>query len=305
MSSRYASGVCPKLTGFLLAAVAALSTVPAIASAGGVPALRITAPNGERSVLIGSIHVPVGGLKEPAPSIFIGARHYVVEHTGSSNLPSSDPGSLAPPQWAQSLTEAELNTYLSRAKCAGVSEPLARDLLKQPTPHEANGFAYWICPTPRNTSDRDGYMRAVAPRSLASHPEPLEDDDWVERQRRKVSSATYIEAFRWALEHDPKTVLEETRDALNRGDYDALRHQVLDSFGSRQAAANYGHYMVDERNAAWLPNLERILDDGAAVIVVGAMHIPGPTGLMSLLRRDGYKVEEINWPAASADGDVR
>jgi hypothetical protein len=251
------------------------------------------------------MHVPVEGLKEPAPSIFNGARHYVVEHIGAPILASPDPRAPGRPEWAQSLTEKELNTYLTRAKCAGLSERQAQGLLKLPTPHEANGFAYWICPTPRSTSDRDGFMRAVAPPLLAAHPEALEDDDWVERQRRKVPSASDVEGFRWALEHDPKTVLEETRDALNRGDYEALRHQVLDSFGSPEAAANYGRYMVDERNAAWLPSLERILDDGAAVIVVGAMHIPGPTGLMSLLRKDGYKVEEINWPAAKAAGNDR
>jgi hypothetical protein len=54
--------------------------------------------------------------------------------------------------------------------------------------------------------------------------------------------------------------------------------------------------------AEWLPRLETILNDGYVVVVVGAMHFPGPTGLIVLLRQDGYTVNPAGWPAASVDG---
>ena len=94
-------------------------------------------------------------------------------------------------------------------------------------------------------------------------------------------------------------MLEQTRDALNAGDYDTLRGQVLESLASVDAAAVFARHMVDERNAEWLPRLGAILNDGHAVVVVGAMHFPGPTGLIALLREQGYAVHVIKWPEAA------
>jgi uncharacterized protein YbaP (TraB family) len=86
------------------------------------------------------------------------------------------------------------------------------------------------------------------------------------------------------FQHDPKTVLDGIRDAMNRGDYEALREQVDLSFGSAEVAATMNRIMVDERNAAWMPKLRHYRDEGQAVILVGAMHLPGPHGLISRLR---------------------
>lgn len=279
--------------------VLAACATSAAAATTSVPVLRVTAPNGQQSILIGTVHVPVNGLHEPAPSIFAGARHYVVEHNGFSSLPADEASAAgAAPDWAKTLTDAEIDIYLQRAMCAGLNETSARNWLRAPTPHEANAFAYTVCPLPHATS-RDVYLSNIAPAALAQRPEALEDANWVELQRRMVPASADLAGFRWTLAHDPKAVLEQIRDALNAGDYDALRVQVLDSFGSPDAAAAYARRMVDERNAAWLPRLDAILNDGHAVVVVGAMHLPGPTGLIALLRRQGYTVEAIEWPAAS------
>jgi hypothetical protein len=48
----------------------------------GVPALKVTAPNGASSVLIGSLHIPSDGLRQPAASVMDGAKRYVVEGMG-------------------------------------------------------------------------------------------------------------------------------------------------------------------------------------------------------------------------------
>ncbi|MFP3655742.1 MULTISPECIES: TraB/GumN family protein [Burkholderia] len=278
-------------------AVASSATI-AVAAAPGVPVLRVTAPSGQSSILIGTLHVAVDGLNQPAPSIFAGARHYVVEHTGIPTLPDNQaPAPGATREWAKTLTDAEINIYLERAKCGGWSEQSARELLAEPTPHEANALAYTICPFPRSMS-RDNYLATIAPFSLTRATEVLEDANWVESQRRMVPPSGDIPGFKWALAHDPKSVLEQTRDLLNAGNYDGIRAQVLESMGTEDAAAAYTKHMVDERNAAWLPRLGAILNDGNAVVVVGAMHFPGPTGLISLLRQRGYVVQAISWPSA-------
>ncbi len=44
--------------------------------------------------------------------------------------------------------------------------------------------------------------------------------------------------------------------------------------------------------------LKRLLDDGDAVIVVGAYHLAGPQGLPTLLKAAGYTVAPTDIPAA-------
>ena len=51
-----------------------------------------------------------------------------------------------------------------------------------------------------------------------------------------------------------------------------------------------------ERNQAWLPQLQRLLDeerDKDAMVVVGALHLLGPDGLVQQLQAKGYKVERL------------
>lgn len=298
-------GVLRRFIGGSFAVVMVAASNLATAAPTSVPVLRVTAPNGQASILIGSIHGAVAGLNEPAPSIFDSARHYVIEHSGLSTLPADkDSGSGAARAWAKSLTDAEINIYLRRATCAGLSETSARNWLQEPTPHESNALAYTICPLPRHATSRDAYLFSIAPVALRENLEVLEDANWVESQRRKVPTSYYVSGFKWALAHDPKTVLEQTRDELNAGDYDAIRTQVLESLGSPEAAAVYTRHMVDERNVEWLPRLDSILKDGHAVIVVGAMHFPGASGLIALLRDRGYKVDQMNWPGV-AIGDTQ
>lgn len=50
------------------------------------------------------------------------------------------------------------------------------------------------------------------------------------------------------------------------------------------------------RNNAWLPKLQLLLDaenEKDALVVVGALHLVGPDGLVQLLKTKGYKVEQL------------
>lgn len=51
-----------------------------------------------------------------------------------------------------------------------------------------------------------------------------------------------------------------------------------------------------ERNQAWLPQLRRLLDEERekdAMVVVGALHLLGPDGLVQQLQAKGYSVERL------------
>lgn len=53
------------------------------------------------------------------------------------------------------------------------------------------------------------------------------------------------------------------------------------------------HCLLEERNARWIGQLETLFQDGTAFVAVGAVHLVGPEGLLAVLRRDGYRIEEV------------
>ena len=53
------------------------------------------------------------------------------------------------------------------------------------------------------------------------------------------------------------------------------------------------HCLLEERNARWIGQLETLFQDGPSFVAVGAVHLVGPEGLLAVLRRDGYRIEEV------------
>lgn len=50
-------------------------------------------------------------------------------------------------------------------------------------------------------------------------------------------------------------------------------------------------YLVDKRNENWLKRLPALMASKPLFVAVGALHLPGPNGLIELLRKAGYTVE--------------
>jgi len=75
-----------------------------------------------------------------------------------------------------------------------------------------------------------------------------------------------------------------------RGDSAALEKTLLASFKDFPAA--YASLIV-ERNRNWMPQIEACLTrPSPCFVVVGAAHLVGPDGLLALLQRKGYRVEQ-------------
>ena len=78
--------------------------------------------------------------------------------------------------------------------------------------------------------------------------------------------------------------------AWRRGDAAAIEKTLLASF--TQSPAAYTSLVV-ERNHNWLPQLDTCLARATpCFVVVGAAHLVGPDGLLALLQRKGYRVEQ-------------
>ncbi|QWP74812.1 TraB/GumN family protein [Lysobacter sp. K5869] len=62
-----------------------------------------------------------------------------------------------------------------------------------------------------------------------------------------------------------------------------------------------------ERNEAWVPQIQKLLDDqkkGDTLVVVGSLHLLGGDGLVERLRAKGYKIERICSACAAGTPDL-
>ena len=77
--------------------------------------------------------------------------------------------------------------------------------------------------------------------------------------------------------------------AWKAGDGPSLEKILVD--GTKASPEIYKVLFV-ERNRRWIPKIEACLDGARCMIVVGAGHLVGADGLISLLRARGYTVEQ-------------
>ncbi len=105
--------------------------------------------------------------------------------------------------------------------------------------------------------------------------------------------------------HDQQALLEQTVNELDsagatldslarawrQGELDAAAKELLGEFdGFPELYAT----LVKQRNARWVPVLERLLENGHRyLVVVGALHLVGDDSVIALLRRRGHTVTRL------------
>ena len=78
--------------------------------------------------------------------------------------------------------------------------------------------------------------------------------------------------------------------AWRRGDAATLEKMALSSFDGYRGAYTS---LIVERNNNWMPQIEACLAKPTPFfVVVGAAHLIGPDGLLTLLTRKGYRIEQ-------------
>ncbi|MEO8766495.1 MAG: TraB/GumN family protein [Ginsengibacter sp.] len=76
------------------------------------------------------------------------------------------------------------------------------------------------------------------------------------------------------------------------------KSQQLDSMENMLAKSEFGSdqyedLLLNDRNKKWVKELKEIMKNESVFVAVGAGHLTGVNGLISLLKKEGYKVEPL------------
>ena len=85
---------------------------------------------------------------------------------------------------------------------------------------------------------------------------------------------------------------DKVRAAWKKGDIATIWADESSAFETESPGADLR--LLDERNVKWIPRIKAEMKTGKpTAIVVGCAHFPGPNGLIALLQRAGYKIEQL------------
>jgi hypothetical protein len=90
---------------------------------------------------------------------------------------------------------------------------------------------------------------------------------------------------------DTDQEMQAMMESWHRGDTGALNKELQTEFGPYPDI--YQAILV-QRNRAWAPKLEAMATSGKQYfVVVGALHLVGPDGVLTMMQKDGYKIEQL------------
>jgi uncharacterized protein YbaP (TraB family) len=156
-------------------------------------------------------------------------------------------------------------------------------------------------------------LRLLAGRGLVGPSNPGSMDSYLSSQAQRSGKEVagletvdeHVAFWREMLDRDGENLLlytlsrgkavnvlfEKTRTAWKEGDVATLS---ATNAGLRQANPSIAQRLFDRRNLKWVARIEAEMKTGKpTAIVAGAAHFCGPRGVVELLQKRGYKVEQL------------
>jgi len=129
----------------------------------------------------------------------------------------------------------------------------------------------------------------------AEQNKSVEGLETVEQQMKVMDQIPYAEQAQMLVDYllEPDKFNKETIDLLKQykeGDLDAMEKSMNDP---NQSYSKYLEGMLLERNRNWIPIIEKQSSENPIFIAVGAGHLAGEEGVISLLRKQGYTVSPL------------
>jgi uncharacterized protein len=255
----------------------------------------VTAPGGEKSYVLGTIHSgepSVLELRPPVEKAFSESRHYVMEFIPDAAAMKQLQASMLYPSGEQ-LADA-LPDSLYRQVVEAMAE---RGVPEASTTRMRPWVLLMILNMPVNTSgqilDNQLYQRALAEGKQITGLETAEEQldvlsDWPQDKINAWLADTVVHLDE----------LEAMQGALLGAwlDRDLKRLQEISNsmeFGDEADNAAFTKRLVDERNVRMVERMVPSLKEGDAFVAIGALHLPGEQGVLNLLRKRGYRLEVL------------
>ncbi|NIG53971.1 TraB/GumN family protein [Chitinophaga sp. Cy-1792] len=90
-------------------------------------------------------------------------------------------------------------------------------------------------------------------------------------------------------DQDSKEKMDKMTKAYVRGDL----NELYDVSKTEESFKQIEEKLLKQRNLNWIPQISNAVKHSSLFIAVGAGHLPGPDGVINLLRKQGYKVEPV------------
>lgn len=123
---------------------------------------------------------------------------------------------------------------------------------------------------------------------------PVEGLETVALQLEKLDKKTFDdqakELYEMAL--NPQKSIGEMQNIIRvykTQNSEILYQTITGNFGG----AEFEKGLLEERNTDWIPKIEKAIDEKGTFIAVGAGHLGGEKGVLSLLKKQGYTIESI------------
>ena len=116
-----------------------------------------------------------------------------------------------------------------------------------------------------------------------------------ERQVDAFQKGFGLELLRRMLDHPASARVgpDELESTYETGRADKLEELVFEtSLTLARGTSGYRELLV-ERNRAWLPEIERYLEEGGVFIAAGCAHFVGPDSVVQMLRDAGHEVRRV------------
>jgi uncharacterized protein len=129
----------------------------------------------------------------------------------------------------------------------------------------------------------------------AEQNKSVEGLETVEEQMKVMDQIPYAEQAQMLVDYllEPEKFSKETLDILKlykEGDLAALEKSMNDP---NQSYSKYLEGMLLQRNRNWIPIIIKQSTENPIFIAVGAGHLAGEEGIISLLRKQGYTVSPL------------
>lgn len=108
-----------------------------------------------------------------------------------------------------------------------------------------------------------------------------------------VQAKMLLESVRADSElNEEDSSMKELFELYRRQDLEEL--QLMMNNSDDPVTKEFGDLFLFKRNRNWIPVIEELIKEKAVFIAVGAAHLPGEQGIITLLRNQGYQVEPLH-----------